>query len=121
MPHYADVAAGYIALWNERDVEKRATMLASRWTEDAVYVDPLSKAKGLAEMDALVASVQGKFPRDFKFALRGSPNGFGEYLRFSWSLGPARQSASIEGTDFATLERSKIKSVTGFLDKIPTS
>ena len=112
------VARGYIELWNERTPSRRREMLATRWTSDAKYVDPLMTGDGLDGVDALIAGVQQRFP-EFKFKLIGEPNGFGEHVRFSWGLGPDGADSPIKGTDFAELKDGRIRSITGFLDQVP--
>ena len=40
------VARRYIELWNEKTPSRRREMLASDWTVDAKYVDPLMSGDG---------------------------------------------------------------------------
>ena len=116
------IAHRYIELWNERTPSRRREMLATHWTADARYVDPLMSGDGHDGVDALIAGVQQRFP-DFKFALIGAPNGYGDqlrfHLRFSWGLGPDGVDSPIKGTDFAVLKDGRIRSITGFLDQVP--
>ena len=114
-----NVAERYIALWNEADAGTRRELLAADWTEDATYVDPLMTGKGAAEIDGLVAGVKARFP-SFAFKLIGKPDGHGDHVRFSWTLGPGDfVDAPIEGTDIVLLRGGRIQSVTGFLDRVP--
>ncbi len=112
------VAKSYIDLWNERTPQRRREMLATNWTSDARYVDPLMSGDGHDGVDALIAGVQQKFP-DFTFTLIDKPNGFGDHVRFSWGLGPKGADSPIKGTDFAVLKDGRIRSITGFLDQVP--
>jgi len=112
------IAARYIELWNERNPQRRRDLLAGNWTNDAHYVDPLMAGDGHDGIDALVAGVQQRFP-DFRFALIGEPNGYGDHVRFSWGLGPDGVDAPIKGTDFAVLNSGRIRNITGFLDQVP--
>ena len=118
------VAKTYIDLWNERAPQRRREMLATNWTSDARYVDPLMAGDGHDGVDALIAGVQQRFP-DFSFRLIGEPNGYGDHVRFhvrfSWGLGPDGVDSPIKGTDFAVLKDGRIRSITGFLDQIPPS
>ena len=118
------VAKSYIDLWNERAPQRRREMLATNWTSDARYVDPLMAGDGHDGVDALIAGVQQRFP-DFSFRLIGEPNGYGDHVRFhvrfSWGLGPDGVDSPIKGTDFAVLKGGRIRSITGFLDQIPPS
>jgi len=112
------IALRYIELWNERTPSRRREMLASDWATDARYVDPLMSGDGHDGVEALIAGVQQRFP-DFRFALIGAPNGYGDQLRFSWGLGPEGADSPIKGTDFAVLKDGRIRSITGFLDQVP--
>jgi hypothetical protein len=112
------IAAAYIDLWNERAADRRREILTANWTSDASYVDPLMRGDGHGGVDALIAGVQQRFP-DFKFTLIGEPNGYGDYIRFSWGLGPDGIDSPIKGTDFVVLKDGHIRSITGFLDQVP--
>jgi hypothetical protein len=112
------VVEHYIAVWNETDAERRLALLETHWTDDARYVDPLAQAQGRTQISDLVGGVQQRFP-GFRFALRGQPDAHGDQLRFSWTLGPSGAEDLIVGTDFAQLEAGRLRSVTGFLDKVP--
>lgn len=118
MTDAAAIAHGYLEGWNETDPSVRQTVLRTVFADDARYSDPLTSAEGLTALDALIGGVQERFP-GFRFALRGQPDGHGGNVRFSWSLGPDGAEAPIEGTDFVVVEEGRIRSVTGFLDKVP--
>jgi SnoaL-like domain len=112
------VARRYIELWNEKTPSRRREMLASDWTADARYVDPLMSAGGHDGVDALIAGVQQRFP-DFTFKLIGKVDGYSDHVRFSWGLGPDGVDSPIKGTDFAVLKEGRIRCITGFLDQVP--
>jgi hypothetical protein len=115
------IASRYIDLWNERSPDRRRAILAANWTSDAKYVDPLMSGDGRDGVDALISGVQQRFP-DFRFKLIGQPNGFGDHVRFSWGLGPEGDADSpIKGTDYAVVRDGRIRSITGFLDQVPSS
>jgi len=120
MTDAAAIADRYIATWNETDPQARRDLIAAGWAEDATYADPLMQAKGHAAVDGMIAAVQQRFP-GFHFALDGKADGFGDNVRFSWALGPDGADAPIKGTDFVRVEGGRLKSVTGFLDKVPAS
>jgi hypothetical protein len=114
-----DIAARYIECWNERDGERRRTLLAALWTSDATYRDPMMRGEGRDGIGALIEGVQARFP-EFRFALKGRADGHADRLRFSWGLGPAGSEAVVEGTDFAELAPDeRLRAVTGFLDRVP--
>ncbi|HUN50533.1 MAG TPA: nuclear transport factor 2 family protein [Candidatus Sulfotelmatobacter sp.] len=112
------IAEDYIRLWNETGAAARAGILQAAWTGDASYVDPLARVSGHEAISALVGGVQQRFP-GFRFKLRGKPDGHGDYLRFSWSLGPDGIEAPIEGSDVLVTRDGRIAQVIGFLDKLP--
>jgi hypothetical protein len=118
MRNAAKLAEDYIVLWNEADQSRRVALLATTWTATATYVDPLMHGMGHSEIDGLIAGVQAKFP-DFRFSLLKPADGFGDYVRFSWGLGPEGREPIIRGTDFVARDGDQIKSVVGFLDQVP--
>ena len=120
MTDAARVAQAYLNTWNEADGERRRSVLAEHWTEDASYVDPMMRGDGPAQIDALVAAVHQRFP-GFRFRLIGTPDGHGEYVRLSWSLGPDGTSAPIEGSDVVQLHCGQIRRVIGFIDRAPAA
>lgn len=115
-----ELAARYIALWNEPDAARRARLLQALWHEHGSYRDPMMQAEGHAQIETLIAAVQQRFP-SFRFALaEGSADGHADRLRFSWQLGPAgAQPAPIRGTDFAIVQAGRLLHVTGFIDALP--
>lgn len=114
----AALAQGYIAVWNETDAQRRAALIEAAWTEDARYIDPMAQASGHAQISALVGAVHERFP-GFRFNLLGKADAHGDQLRFSWTLGPSGAEDLIQGTDFVQVDGGKLRSVTGFLDKVP--
>jgi len=91
------VASRYIELWNEKAASRRREMLASDWTADARYVDPLMSGDGHEGVDALIAGVQQRFP-DFRFRLIGKADGSGAARRMRrrrWRGRPWRCSRAV--------------------------
>ena len=112
------VADHYIAAWNESDGDRRMALLRQHWNPDAAYVDPMANVAGLGAISQLIGAVQERFP-GFRFALTGRPDGHGQHVRFSWTLGPAGAEPPIEGSDVVSLTDDRIASVIGFLDRVP--
>ena len=115
----ATIATRYLEAWNERDDARRRTLLAALWADDASFRDPIMAGDGLGEIDAVIAGVQARYP-DFRFRQIGAADGFGDYVRLSWGLGPDDADAPIKGTDFGHVEAGRLKSVTGFFDQLPS-
>ena len=112
------IAQNYITAWNESDVARRQALLKTTFTEDVTYRDPIMQGDGHDGVAVLIDGVQQRFA-GFRFSLRGKPDGFADTVRFSWNLGPEGTDSVIEGTDIGVVENGRLKSVTGFLDKIP--
>jgi hypothetical protein len=119
MTDAAQIADRYIAVWNETDPARRRALLAEGWTENATYVDPLMAGEGREQIGALIAAVHERFP-GFRFTLDGRADGYRDRIRFSWALGPETEADMIKGTDFIVVEDGRLKSITGFLDKVPS-
>lgn len=115
MTDAAEIAENYMALWNETDPGRRRAMLAASWVEGATFADPMSRCRGHDEIDALVGQVQSRFP-GLRFALTKPADGHAEFVRFSWGFGADR---FLEGSDVLVMEDGKIRSVIGFLDRVP--
>ncbi len=114
----AQLADRYIAVWNEADPALRRALLADGWADNATYVDPLMAGDGLEGIGALIGAVHERFP-GFRFALSGSVDGYADKIRFSWTFGPDNEPNMIKGSDVALVEDERLKSVIGFLDKVP--
>lgn len=115
-----DIAETYLATWNERNDVSRAALIARNWSAEPTYVDPLMAAEGAEQLSAIIVAVHERFP-DFAFSLIGNPDGHGDYVRFSWGLGPAGAEPIIEGSDVVRLRDGRLAEVIGFLDKVPAA
>ncbi len=114
-----EIAQRYLAAWNERDDARRRARIAETFAEGATYVDPMASVSGHGPLDDLIRTVQGRFP-SWSFRLKGAADGYGDRVRFAWTLGPDGGEPPLEGTDFATCAGDgRIASVTGFLDRVP--
>ena len=120
MTDAAKIAAAYIAAWNETDPSLRRALINDGWAEDATYVDPLMSGRGRDQIDGLIAAVQGRFA-GCRFRLIGQADGHGDHVRFAWALGPEGDEEMIKGSDYAVVESGRLRSVTGFLDKVPAT
>jgi hypothetical protein len=112
------IAQRYVETWNETEPQRRRALIDALWASDASFRDPVMQGDGPAGVDACIAGVQSRFP-GFRFNLIGKPDGFGDYVRLSWGLGPEGADAPVKGTDFGLIENGQLKSVTGFFDQLP--
>lgn len=120
MTDASDIAAKYIATWNETDGEKRAVLIARHWSETPHYVDPLMSASNATELSGTIGAIHDRFP-GFVFRLINRPDGHADYVRFAWGLGPEGRDTVIEGSDIIETRNGRIDRVVGFLDKMPTT
>jgi hypothetical protein len=106
-----EIVERYLAAWNEKDAQRRRGLVDALWAEDGSYTDPLADAHGRAEIDGLIGAVQQQFP-DFVFTLGGPVDAHHEQARFTWHI----------GFDVAVVNGGgQIRSVYGFLDKVPAA
>jgi hypothetical protein len=120
MTEAMEIASNYIATWNATDAAERERLLANHWTRDASYVDPLMAAGSAAELSGMIGAVHDRFP-GFRFSLISKPDGHNDWIRFSWGLGPEGADPIIEGSDVVRVDSGRMKSVVGFLDKVPAT
>lgn len=118
---YAAVVDRYFAAWNATDPAERKQAVAAAWTEDGSYTDPLADVSGHDQIAAVIAGAQEQFP-GFTFRLLGAPDGHHHTARFAWELVSADGSAPVAAFDVVTVaEDGRIRSVFGFLDRVPAA
>ena len=120
MTNASEIAANYIATWNESNADARAALIAQHWSETPRYVDPLMSAADGKELSGMIGAVHDRFP-GFRFKLINQPDGHSDYVRFAWGLGPEGQETVIEGSDIVETRSGRIDRVVGFLDKLPAA
>ena len=116
-----EIIERYIAAWNETDPARRRELVDALWAQDGSYTDPLADARGRAEIDGLIGAVQSQFP-DFVFTLGGPVDAHHDQARFTWHLGPDGGEPVVIGFDVAVVNGGgQLRSVYGFLDKVPAA
>jgi hypothetical protein len=114
-----DIAATYLATWNETDVAARRARLARDWSEGVTYVDPMADVAGRDQLDTTIAAVHAQFP-GFVFTPLGEVDAHHRQARFRWGLGPVGAEPVVEGSDVVlTDDDGRITAVLGFLDRLP--
>ncbi len=111
------VVDSYFAVWNETDANQRRAAIEAALVPEASYLDPTLAAQGHAELDAMVARVQHRFP-GHRFRLTGAVDHHHDRLRWSWDLvGPDGGPPVVSGVDFAVLAPDgRLREVTGFFE-----
>ncbi|MEV0934396.1 nuclear transport factor 2 family protein [Streptomyces phaeochromogenes] len=117
---YETAVARYFEAWNAGGKEALTKAVAAAWTADGTYTDPLSDVRGHDGITAVIAGAHEQFP-GFEFRLTGAVDGHHDLARFSWELvAVADGSAPVAGFDVITLsDDGRIRSVHGFLDRVP--
>lgn len=120
MTLHEDAVERYFTAWNASSPEELAKAVASAFTEDGTYTDPLVEAKGHEGIAAAITGARQRFP-GFTFELTGTPDAHHDLVRFTWDLvSVADGSAPAAGFDVITLaDDGRITGVAGFLDRLP--
>jgi SnoaL-like domain len=115
-----DLIDRYLATWNETDQARRQELIAGLWAADGQYTDPLADVRGREAIDAVIGAVQAQFP-GFVFSPAGSADAHHQQVRFTWGLGPEGAEPIVIGFDVVTTDEfGRIRSVVGFLDRVPS-
>ncbi|MEU5428646.1 nuclear transport factor 2 family protein [Streptomyces olivoreticuli] len=122
MTQYETAVARYFEAWNTTGADALAKAVAAAWAEDGSYTDPLAEASGHDRVAAVIAGAHEQFP-GFEFRPLGQVDGHHGVARFRWELvSLADGSAPVAGSEVLTLaEDGRIRSVLGFLDRVPTA
>ena len=116
---YQSAAARYFEAWNATEPEALKKAVATAWTADGGYTDPLADVRGHEGIAAVIAAAHEQFP-GFAFRPLGTVDGHHDTARFGWELVGADGSAPVAGFDVVTLdEEGRIRQVLGFLDRVP--
>ncbi len=91
MNNFENLAAQYIAVWNETDDDKRRRAVEALWSAQGRYIDPLAEAKGIAEIAATIGAVQTQFA-GLRFTLAG--RSMDTMIKRAFSGASARQAKS---------------------------
>ncbi|MGV9713975.1 nuclear transport factor 2 family protein [Gordonia sp. NPDC003424] len=115
-----DIVTRYLDTWNATDDSARAHLLATQWSEDCAYVDPLADAHGREAVATTIGAVHAQFP-DFVFTQVGDVDAHHRQARFQWGLGPQGADPVVIGFDVVVVDDAhRIHEVRGFLDKVPS-
>ncbi|MEV8540558.1 nuclear transport factor 2 family protein [Streptomyces sp. NPDC051572] len=117
---YESAVARYFEAWNAGEPEALAKAVAAAWSVEGTYTDPLAAVTGHTEIAGLIAGAHEQFP-GFAFRPLGAVDGHHNTARFAWELvSEADGSAPVAGFDVITLDGDgRIRSVLGFLDRVP--
>jgi len=108
----------YFDSLNETDGKSRRDLTKQVWAEKGKFGTPYGEVEGQDAIDALVAGVHKKFPNS-KVRRTSKIDGFGNYLRWSFTLLEADGKPILGGVDFAIVVDGKLQLVMGFFDFAP--
>ncbi|MFG2888978.1 nuclear transport factor 2 family protein [Streptomyces sp. NPDC048248] len=119
---YADAVARYFEAWNATEEDALGKAVVGAFTEEGRYTDPLADVAGHEGIAAVIAGAHEQFP-GFVFRPLGDVEGHHDIARFGWELvAVADGSAPVAGFDVVRLaEDGRIRSVLGFLDRVPAA
>jgi hypothetical protein len=109
----------YLAMWNEPDEARRADLIATAWTEDGRYVDPVQEAEGHTALSAMVAAIHERFPGQ-RFRRLSGVDVHHDQVRFAWELGAPDGPVTVAGIDVGALAGDgRLRSISGFFGDPP--
>ena len=116
MQDAAETVRGYFDMWNTTDGADRARIIEQIWTPEAVSVDPMTRATGHGEIDAMVARFQAGAPGAV-FSLVGEVQEHNDRLRFHWQMQDAEGVVRLSGLDCVRrADDGRIEDLAGFFD-----
>ena len=108
----------YFDSLNETDATRRRELTRQVWAEKGKFGTPYGEVEGHEAIVALVAGVQQQFP-GAKVRRTSKIDGFGNYLRWSFTLSQPDGKPLLGGVDFGMIVDGKLQLVMGFFDFAP--
>ena len=108
-----------LAVFGERDADRRAAAAAETYSEDVAFSDPEGTVTGRAALVAKAQALLDGAP-GFVFAPRGDVRESGGTLGvLAWQFGPAGRPPVAVGTDIAVVRDGRIVALHTLLDGAP--
>ena len=123
MPSDANVVKGLmkqnlLGVFNERDAEKRRSLIARIWDAKGVFVDPEGRYVGHKAINDAAEQVQRRFP-DFAFSELADGDANSGVGRLPWGFGPPGEPRKITGIDvLVTSDDRRITALYTFVDAV---
>lgn len=112
------LARQHFEVWNNRDQASRLTEMAGVYTKDVVFNDVDQISVGYESMSNFIEHLLAA-NKGFKFTT-GKISSNHNLVRIYWNFGPAAKPALVSGMDLIIVENGKIKSLTPFVDHLPS-
>jgi len=108
----------YFDSLNETNEKRRRELTKQVWAEKGKFGTPYGEVAGQDAIEDLIAGVQKRF-RNSIVRRTTKIDGFGNYLRWGFTLSAADGTPILSGVDFAIVEHGKLQLVMGFFDFAP--
>ena len=103
----------YFDSLNETNEKRRRELTKQVWAEKGKFGTPYGEVAGQDAIETLIAGVQKRF-RNSVVRRTTKIDGFGNYLRWGFTLSAADGTPILSGVDFAIVENAKLQLVMGF-------
>ncbi|MET1055092.1 MAG: VOC family protein [Pedobacter sp.] len=114
-----DLAKNHFKIWNDHDKAARLNGMSAVYTEDVAFFDDKEASVGYEGMNNFIEHLLSA-NKEFKFTLaKISANH--NVVRLYWNFGPASKPSLISGMDLIIVENGKVRSLSAFLDHLPTA
>ena len=111
----------YFAAWNERDASARVAAVATAFTEDARYCDPLADVTGHDAIASMMGALQEQHT-GLSLRVSSAIDAHHDLLRFGWEAVDAEGAVSVAGIDIARVSNDgRLVSLHGFFGDTPQS
>jgi hypothetical protein len=118
MANIEELIDRYFDSLNETDSKRRRDLTKQVWAENGKFGTPYGEVEGHDAINTLVEGVHKQFP-NAKVRRTSKIDGFGNYLRWSFTLSQADGKPILGGVDFAVVIDGKLQVVMGFFDFAP--
>jgi hypothetical protein len=121
MNNVDELVNGYLEAFNETEPQRRRELVAQLYTDDSAYVDPLVELRGASQIEAFIDQTQAQFP-GYAFTLGSAIDAHHDQARFNWhATAPGESEPAYVGFDVLVTDDGRIRTVYGFLDKVPAA
>jgi hypothetical protein len=118
-PDHTATVDAYLAMLNETDPRRRASLAAQAWTEDGAYVDPLLEATGHEALSDMAAGVHAQFPGQ-RFSRTTGIDAHHGLVRFGWELADGEGTVTVAGIDVGIVAPDgRLSHIAGFFGPLP--